>query len=80
MAQRLSLKIGLHTGPCIAVELNDRLDYFGRTVNIAARVEGLAGAGEIVCTDSVFEALGVQEVLDKAGYRPAHDLARSVAE
>jgi len=71
----LSLKIGVHTGPCIAVELNDRLDYFGRTVNIAARVEGLAGAGEIVCTDSVFEALGVREALDKAGYRPARETA-----
>ena len=36
----LHLKIGVHSGSCIAVELNDRLDYFGRTVNIAARVQG----------------------------------------
>ena len=33
----LQLKAGLHTGPCIAVTLNDRLDYFGSTVNLAAR-------------------------------------------
>jgi class 3 adenylate cyclase len=34
----LLLKIGIHEGPCLAVSLNDRQDYFGRTVNIAARV------------------------------------------
>ena len=38
----LLLKIGIHEGPCLAVMLNDRLDYFGQTVNIAARVQGLA--------------------------------------
>src|SRR5262249_54058128 len=32
------LKLGLHDGPCIAVTLNDRLDYFGGTVNLAARL------------------------------------------
>jgi class 3 adenylate cyclase len=49
----ISLKIGLHAGACLAVTLNDRLDYFGQTVNIAARVQGLAGADEIVVTDYV---------------------------
>jgi class 3 adenylate cyclase len=62
----LLLKIGLHTGPCIAVELNDRLDYFGRTVNIAARVQALAEAGEIVCTEPVYEASGVKEAVAAA--------------
>ena len=38
----LLIKIGIHEGPCLAVTLNDRLDYFGQTVNIAARVQGLA--------------------------------------
>ena len=41
----IGLKIGLHAGACLAVTLNDRLDYFGQTVNIAARVQALAGAG-----------------------------------
>jgi class 3 adenylate cyclase len=68
----LHLKIGLHTGPCIAVELNDRLDYFGRTVNIAARVQGLAGPGEIVCTESAFEASGVRELVEQAGFSAEH--------
>src|ERR687892_2007829 len=31
----LLLKIGIHEGPCLAVNLNERQDYFGQTVNIA---------------------------------------------
>lgn len=64
----LHLKIGVHSGSCIAVELNDRLDYFGRTVNIAARVQGIAGAGEIVCTQAVYDKSGVREVVEAAGF------------
>lgn len=59
----LELKIGLHEGPCIAVESNERLDYFGRTVNIAARAQGAAEANQIVCTEPVFSAPGAQAVL-----------------
>jgi len=62
-SEALKLKIGLHTGPCIAVELNERLDYFGQTVNLASRVQGAAEASEIVCTESVFQAPGAQEVI-----------------
>ncbi len=64
----LHLKIGVHTGSCIAVELNERLDYFGRTVNIAARVQGIAGPGEIVCTQAVYDQSGVREVVEAAGF------------
>ena len=46
----LMLKIGMHEGPCLAVMLNDRLDYFGQTVNIAARVQGLAVSRSIFAT------------------------------
>jgi class 3 adenylate cyclase len=61
------LKIGIHTGPCIAVTLNDRLDYFGQSVNTAARVQGLAGAEEVYITDEVFGFPGVRALLK--GYR-----------
>jgi class 3 adenylate cyclase len=64
----LELKIGLHAGPCIAVDLNERLDYFGQTVNIAARVQGIADSRQIVCTDSVRDAPGADEVI--AGLSP----------
>lgn len=70
---RLALKIGLHTGPCLAVELNDRLDYFGSTVNLAARVQNAAREREITCTDAVMQAAGVSELV--AGWSPAREMA-----
>jgi class 3 adenylate cyclase len=43
----LRLRVGFHAGPCIAMRANDRVDYFGTTVNLAARLQSLAGAGEV---------------------------------
>jgi class 3 adenylate cyclase len=59
----LILKIGIHRGAAISVTLNERLDYFGQTVNIAARVQGLAGGDEIYVTDDVYTSPGVRELL-----------------
>ncbi len=50
------LKIGVHAGPCYAVTLNDRLDYFGAAVNLAARAQHEALGGQIVATAAVFES------------------------
>jgi class 3 adenylate cyclase len=61
--RELILKIGLHRGAAIAVTLNERLDYFGQTVNIAARVQHLADADEIYISGDVFEAEGVKSAL-----------------
>ncbi|MBE7439011.1 MAG: adenylate/guanylate cyclase domain-containing protein [Spirochaetales bacterium] len=44
----VKVKIGLHAGPCLAVNSNDTLDYFGATVNRAARIQGQAQGGDIV--------------------------------
>ena len=52
-AEELILKIGLHEGPCLAVSLNDRQDYFGQTVNLAWRVQEVAQADGIVATEAV---------------------------
>ena len=56
----LILKIGIHKGAAIAVTLNDRLDYFGQTVNIAARVQHLADADDIYLSEAVFEVPAVK--------------------
>jgi class 3 adenylate cyclase len=50
------LKIGLHAGPCYAVTLNDRLDYFGAAVNLAARAQHEARGGQIVATAAVYDS------------------------
>jgi class 3 adenylate cyclase len=57
------LKIGVHRGASIAVTLNERLDYFGQTVNIAARVQSLADGDEICITEDVHDAAGVTEIV-----------------
>ncbi len=57
------LKIGAHCGPSIAVTLNDNLDYFGQTVNVAARVQALADAGEICLSEALYSATGVSQLL-----------------
>jgi class 3 adenylate cyclase len=44
----VTIKIGIHYGPAIVVNSNNSLDYFGRTVNIAARIQGESHGGDIV--------------------------------
>jgi class 3 adenylate cyclase len=61
----LILKIGIHRGAAISVTLNDRIDYFGQTVNIASRVQTSAGGDEIYLTEGVYNASGVLELLQK---------------
>jgi class 3 adenylate cyclase len=58
------LRVGIHSGPCLAVTLNDRMDYFGTAVNVASRVEHEAAGGEIVLTRDAFDEPGVSDVLD----------------
>jgi class 3 adenylate cyclase len=61
------LKIGIHEGPCLAVTVNDRLDYFGQTVNIAARVQGLAMSRSIFATEPVVQDPAASRMLASAG-------------
>jgi len=61
----LLIKIGLHAGPCLAVMLNERLDYFGTTVNTAARVQGLAAAQSILTTESVVSYKPVRDIVER---------------
>ena len=66
----LLLKIGIHEGPCLAVVLNDRQDYFGQTVNIAARVQALADSRSILATGSVVTNPLASTLLAKSGLHP----------
>ena len=66
----LLLKIGLHEGPCLAVVLNDRQDYFGTTVNIAARVQGLADSRAILATGAVVSDPQASALLETSGLKP----------
>ncbi len=61
----LTLKVGVHSGPCYAVTANGVLDYFGQTVNVAARLQGAAGGGEIVLTRTLCDAATKHDWLPK---------------
>src|ERR1700693_3806977 len=66
----LVVKIGIHEGPCLAVMLNERQDYFGQTVNIGARVQGLATSQAIHVTGPVIDAPAVAAILDREAITP----------
>jgi len=57
LSQPVEIKIGFHQGPAIAVNANDLLDYFGRTVNLAARVQQLSQGSDIVMTAASYREI-----------------------
>lgn len=78
----LQLKLGLHCGPCIAVNANNVLDYFGSTVNIAARVQNESVGGDIVLTPEVLADPGVHAVLarEAPAIEPFHRQLKGFAQ
>ena len=78
----LLLKIGIHEGPCLAVVLDNRQDYFGRTVNIAARVQGLADSRSILATGPVVTHPQSSSLLATSGLSPVSQsrALRGIAE
>ena len=78
----LVVKIGIHEGPCLAVMLNERQDYFGQTVNIAARVQSLSTSQEIHITGPVIDAPGVAAILKRESIVPIQKQAalRGIAD
>jgi class 3 adenylate cyclase len=66
----LIVKIGLHEGPCLAVMLNERQDYFGQTVNIASRVQSLSTNQEMHITEPVIGTPEVAAIIAREAIRP----------
>ena len=60
----LGVKVGVHAGPCLAVRANERLDFFGTTVNLAARLQAKAGTGELVLLRECAEDPAVRALLE----------------
>src|SRR5215469_4963561 len=78
----LIVKIGIHEGPCLAVMLNERQDYFGQTVNIASRVQSLSTSQEIHVTAPVIDTPAVATILEKEAIKPIqkHAALRGIAD
>ena len=78
----LIVKIGIHEGPCLAVMLNERQDYFGQTVNIAARVQSLSTSQEIHITGPIIDSPAVATILEREAIKPIQKQAalRGIAD
>ncbi len=71
LTEPLRLKIGIHRGSALVVNVRDHVDYFGQTVNIAARVQAAAGAGEVCMTAAVYDDPEVRAHLAPFGDLPS---------
>jgi len=67
-ADDISIRIGINVGSSISITLNGRLDYYGSTVNLAARLQAEGQAGDISMTQSVGEDPAVNKILQS--YNP----------
>lgn len=63
----IRVRISLNTGPCIAVRLNANADFFGGTVNVAAKLQALAEGYQIAMSEATYRAPGVAEYLAEQG-------------
>ena len=72
----LRLRAGFHSGPCIAMRANERIDYFGTNVNLAARLESLAGAGEVTMAKSDAQIPAIAERLAGLSATVSQELLR----
>jgi len=60
---QIQIKMGIHAGPAIAVTMNERLDYFGNTVNLAARIQGIAEDHSVCISAAAVEDPGARSRL-----------------
>jgi class 3 adenylate cyclase len=77
---QLVLKLGVHVGPSVVVTLNDRLDYFGSTVNMAARLQDQSIGGDVVLSRAVADDPAVQSVLASVPTREESVVLKGFAE
>jgi class 3 adenylate cyclase len=50
----IRLRISVHVGPVIAVNLDTGVDYFGSTVNLAAKIQSCADAHQIALSSAAY--------------------------
>ncbi|MBI39472.1 MAG: adenylate cyclase [Leptospiraceae bacterium] len=67
---QVAIRISLHTGPCLAVNLDTGIDYFGNTVNLSAKLQALADAGQIAFTGAALDNSLVRDEFRRVGLKP----------
>ena len=78
-AEAITIKIGLHGGPCIAVTMNEHLDYFGSTVNTAARLQGESHGGDVVLSQRLASDPAVAALIGDRGLPPEQARLKGLA-
>jgi class 3 adenylate cyclase len=76
----ITIRIGINSGSSISVNLNDRLDYYGKTVNLAARLEGQGESGDISMSRKFVEDPAVAEILQSYNLREREALFKGYSE
>ncbi|MGL1894213.1 MAG: adenylate/guanylate cyclase domain-containing protein [Spirochaetaceae bacterium] len=61
--REILVKMGIHMGSTIMVTLNKRIDYFGQTINIAARIQNEAKNNQILISEKVSKDSGIEQLL-----------------
>jgi len=69
----VTIKLGFHVGRCIAVSLNNRLDYYGTAANKAARLQNQSVGGDIVISPELATDPSVASLL--ANFSPQEEQA-----
>ena len=75
----IGIKLGVHEGACLAVRANDRLDYFGTTVNVAARLQAKAGSGQLVMAAELAGQPAIRELLEGVSAAPFEASLKGIA-
>jgi class 3 adenylate cyclase len=65
----ISLKVGIHQGPAIAINNAGKLDYFGTMVNKAARIQAQSVGDDVVFSGAVAEDPAVRAYLASEGLK-----------
>lgn len=66
----LQIRVGVHRGSAIVVPVNGVNDYFGQTVNIAARVQGEAQPSQVLISGAVLDGVGAREAFKELAEAP----------
>lgn len=66
---RIQIRVSVHSGQCLAVNLNSNIDYFGNTVNYASKLQGITEAGEITFSEAIFRDEEIRNHLKMTGIK-----------
>lgn len=63
----IKVRIGIHRGTALLVNLNNSLDYFGSTINKAARIQNLSKSDEVSFSEEVYNDKAFLTALKTSG-------------